>query len=62
MSESRSGNWVVRIRDEDGDDTREDVTRIVTEVLAKVGYRVLSVAPPGELNPEPLRIVKERPR
>ena len=48
-------NWVVRFAD-DAQQSREDLTAAVTKILAAAGYRVLSVAPPLELNPQPLRV------
>lgn len=56
-------NWVVRFAD-DSHQSRVNVTAVVTEALAAAGYRVLSLAPPLELNPQPLRVRlvrKQRP-
>lgn len=48
-------NWVVRFAD-DSHQSREAVTAAVTEILAAAGYRVLSLAPPLNLNPQALRV------
>jgi hypothetical protein len=48
-------DWIIRINDKARQDDRDVITRRVTEALEALGYEVLSVRPPLELNPAPLR-------
>lgn len=49
-------DWLIRVNDKTRRDSREVVTQRVTAALEALGYDVLSVSPPLELNPESLRV------